>query len=177
MKKLIAILAALMFLFASSAVAETIYLKDMTTEELTDLFNRARNELLSRTKKVASNAVLVSDDELKIYFTGKGKDDSMFGEFELEIVIVNNSDVDLRISFDHIVINGWEVDNYAKFGPIGKGKKTKDHITLKYKEADLEEYKEMEDLEFSFHTYPDDSYHTRREYKNLIYNFNGQGWN
>ena len=73
MKKLIAILAALMFLFASSAVAETIYLKDMTTEELTDLFNRARNELLSRTKKVASNAVLVSDDELKIYFTGKGK--------------------------------------------------------------------------------------------------------
>lgn len=177
MKKLIAVLAALMFLFASFASAETISLENMTTKELTDLMNRTRNELFTRIKKVKSNAVLVKDEDLEIYFTGKGKKDTLFGEFNLEIVIINKSDVDLRISFDHIVINGWEVDNYATFGPIGKGKRMKEYIPLKYTEADLEDYKEIEDIEFSFHTYPDDSYRTRREYKNLVYNFNGKSWN
>lgn len=177
MKKLIAAIAALIFLFASFASAETISLENMTTEELNNLLNRTRNELFMRITRIESDAVLVSDDDLEIYFTGKGKKGILYGEFDLGIVIVNKSDVDLIIRFDHIVINGWEVDNYASFGPIGKGKKAKDYITLKYKEADLEDYKEIEDLEFSFHTYPDDSYSTRKEYKNLVYNFDGKNWN
>ena len=39
------------------------------------------------------------------------------------------------------------------------------------------DYKEIEELEFSFHTYADDTYKTRREYKNLVYNFDGKRWN
>ena len=63
---------------------------------------------------------------MQIYLTGRGEM-NWRNEYELEIVVINNSSTAVTISFDEIIVNGWETETaLVSVRDIGAGKKKKD---------------------------------------------------
>lgn len=63
---------------------------------------------------------------VQIYLTGRGEM-NWRNEYELEIVVINNSSTAVTISFDEIIVNGWKTETaLVSVRDIGAGKKKKD---------------------------------------------------
>lgn len=173
MKRFFALILISIMLFSVS-LAELPDVKSMSTSDLKVLLNMVRNEYLDRLPKATKNTSIVNDNTIQMYCTGKGNDSS--GTFNLEVVIVNKSNDDFSIFFDHIVIDGWETDCIYYISEIGSGKKKKSSITLEYSDADMSSYKEMNDIELTFHL-SDSNYKKIKEYSGIIFDFAGSSWN
>ena len=170
MKKLFVIMLAVLLLF-SAACAEDF--SGMTDEELYNYINLARTELLSRKAKTDEKVYVVNDDNIEIYLTGKKKMD--YDGFKLEIVFINKTDKDLGAHFTHTVVNGWETSSSTFINLIGAGKKIKDEIEINLEDADLSDYKEIEDMEFEIRIY-DSSFNEYKIYKGILLSFDESDW-
>ena len=173
MKKALAVLAALLILF-SAASAETD-VKKMTDDEIYAMINLLKTELLTRIARVEEKTFIIDNDEITIYCTGNGSVNFM-NQFQLEVVFINNSDKEIGVQFDHVVINGWEVDCYSQLSSVKPGRKTKANISLDYEAADLSSYKEIEEIALSFYTFDGSTYRTITNYDEVLLNFNGSSW-
>lgn len=176
MKRFLCLLLVALML-APGAMADTDYSK-MTDAELKTQLNLIRNELNRRITIAGKNKYLVQNEDFDIYFTGSGSYGNWGDEkyFDIEIVVVNKMSKTLNIQFDSISINGWETEVLGnQISGIGLGKKKKDSIRLMYTQADLETYKDMEDVEVTFHTF-DERYHKLYDYGPYTFDFDGKAW-
>lgn len=177
MKKLLCLFLVFMMI-APCAFADTDYSK-MSDSELLKIINEARNELNKRITIAGKNKYLVQNNDFEIYFTGNGSYGNWGSDkyFDIEIVVVNKKDQTLNIQFDGITINGWETETLGnQIKGIGPMKKKKDSIKLLYTQADLESYKDMEDIEVAFHTFNED-YRKIKDYGPFVFDFDGKAWN
>lgn len=177
MKRFLCLLLVALML-APGAIADTDYSK-MTDAELKTQLNLIRNELNKRITIAGKNKYLVQNNDFEIYFTGSGGYGNWGNDkyFDIEIVVVNKMKIPLNIQFDSISINGWETEILGnQISGINAEKKKKDSIRLMYTQADLESYKEMEDVEVTFHTF-DEKYHKIKDYGPYIFDFDGKAWN
>lgn len=162
MKKLAFTLLALVMLFTAvfpcSAFAEIPDFSDMTDEEIQEIIDAARNELVSRKLEEEDAYLLVDQDGVQIYLTGNytlyDYDDPLL---DLEAVIINNTDSKIGVHSDICCVNGWDVDFYGATD-ITAGKKKKCEFELQIGDADISTFEEVEDFEISFVVYNADTY-------------------
>lgn len=176
MKKIACLALALMMLFSYAyAVTNVIDYASMTTQELKKNLSVIRNELQKRIVKSEKDQYLYSDNDIEIYFTGKGKRSTNY--FDLEIVFVNLTDQTLSINIDSISINGWECGSYIpSIGSTTAGKRRKDYLRLNFVDANLDDFRDMQEVEVIFHTYGE-NYQTVKKYGPIMFEFNGSSWN
>ena len=104
-RKILGVLLAIILLY-SAASAEGLNFSSLTPTELQEFINTARNELLRRSAINDGKLFLVDEtDGVQIYLTGRGEM-NWRNEYELEIVVINNSSTAVTISFDEIIVNG-----------------------------------------------------------------------
>ncbi len=145
MKKLLAVILVL-FMLIPCAIAEDY--SSYTTEDLHRIVDAARNELEKR-ELIADNNLLIFDDQnVQIYMTGNGRQWEYSGTnyFDLELIVINNTENDIYIDFENLSINGWNVPS-GNFPQTTAGKKKKDKITLSLTAANIQNYSEIEDME------------------------------
>jgi hypothetical protein len=120
------VLLAILLLY-SAASAEGLNVSSRTPTALQELINTARNEWLRRSAINDGKLFLVDEtDGVQINLTGRGEMNRR-NEYELEIVVINNRRTAVTISFDEIIVNGWETETaLVSVRDIGAGKKKKD---------------------------------------------------
>lgn len=176
MRKIIGIIFAILLL-CSSALAEGLDYSSLTTTELQDIITATSNELLKRTALSDGKLFIIDEaDDLQIYLTGKGEKNWM-GGYDLEIVVINNSSTDVTISFDNIVVNGWETDPFiTQVQDIGAGKRKKGSLPITLDDAEISSISEVEEVEISFHTFDPSSYKTLKRYGPFTIYYDGVNW-
>ena len=181
-RSITAFLLALVFLSTSvlipcSASAEGLDYSALTTAELQDIIADVRNELIERKALSEGNLFLIDEvNDLQIYLTGKGEKDWM-GGYNLEIVVINNGSRAVSVSFDHVVINGWETDVWdGLVQDVGAGKKKKGYLPLAFDEADISSISEVEEVEISFHTFDPSTYMNLNHYGPFTIYYDGSNW-
>lgn len=177
MRKIFGIILAVLLL-CSSAFAEGLDYSSLSTTELQGIITAARNELLRRTALSDGKLFIIDEaDDLQIYLTGKGKT-NLWDEYDLEIVVINNSSRAISIAFDNIVVNGWETNPISSdmVHDIGAGKKKKDSLPIALDDADLYSLSKVEEVEISFHTFDSSSYETLKNYGPFTIYYDGVNW-
>ncbi len=175
MKRLIGLFLAMLLLSSSAFAAGTDY-SSMSVEELQEVITAARNALLVKTVQSDGKLFIVDEpDDLQIYITGNGETNWM-DEFELEAVVINNSSQDVSISFENIIINGWETSPFDQIQSISAGRKKKDGIPLDFKAAEISSINEVEEIEITFYTFDPSTYNTLKHYGPYIFYYDGTNW-
>ena len=143
MKKLLAVWMVCVLLFTSAFAAGTDY-SEMTVSEILDVMNEARNELLERAARRDGNLFVVNDpDGLQIYITGNGETD-WADVYQLDAVVINGTGENITVSFEKIIINGWEtVPLGYQIESIDAGRRKKGSIPLILSETDLTSVSEV----------------------------------
>lgn len=157
MKKLVALLVAA-FILASSSVYAADY-QSMTDEELLTEANAIKNEQVRRELIAGENPVIYDCDGVQAYLTG---DYTLYGEtMELEVVVINDSDVEISLLPDdsQVTINGWECYSFG-VSDVGAGKRKKAGMLMNIGDSDITAYEEISHIEFSLHTMNPDTYMT-----------------
>ena len=162
MKKLIAWVLALLMLGSTVAFAEMPDFSAMTDAELHEIVDGARSELKERELKAEKDTVLVDQDGVKVYLTGKYEINDYSSSsgnvyIRLEAVIINNTDKTIDVFFDSATVNGWDVDNCG-IGEITARHKKKDEFELTISDAEISTYEEIEEIEIKLYIYDDDAY-------------------
>ena len=157
MKKLVALLVAA-FILASSSVYAADY-QSMTDEELLTEANAIKNEQVRRELIAGENPVIYDCDGVQAYLTG---DYTLYGEtMELEVVVINDSDVEISLLPDdsQVTINGWECYSFG-VSDVGAGKRKKAGMLMNIGDSDITAYEEISHIEFSLYTMDPDTYMT-----------------
>lgn len=173
-KKLFAVLlAAIIFvLIPAEAFAEAPDFSTLTDEELHELINGARNELKKRELNAEGGMLFFEQDGVTVYLTGDYKvygTDEMFIEFAA--TIVNDSDYDVNIQVDSVVMNGWDVYGSGASGITAHHKK-KDGFSLCLTDADIRTFEEIEEIEFNLYLYDSAAWKRISTIDPIIINFN-----
>lgn len=150
MKKYIAMILILVLSITSMiAFAEGIDVTSMTDEELRAIVSSARNELAKRELDAAADTVLFDAEGVKMYLTGNSRvsNDGEFAYFE--VVVVNDTDVEVGITVDSASINGWDVFGSDVYG-TSAGKKQKAEMFFKISDAEISTIEEIDDMELTF---------------------------
>ena len=110
--------------------------------------NMIRNELTKRELIANGNTLLFDDQNVQIFMTGNGSPWEVSGKkyYDVEMIVINNTEYDINIDFDKLSINGWDAPS-GLIVQISSGKKKKDTISLSLTAASLQNYKEIEDVE------------------------------
>lgn len=150
---------ALALLLCSCALAEGLDFASMTDEELQTVIDTARNELTNRQLIYAENTVLIDQDGIKLYLSGKNdfrlREESAY--LELGTVLVNDSDKNVSILVDDLYVNGWRISALGG-GHADAGKKDKSTLDMNLFEAEITAFEDIEEMEFTFRVYDSDSY-------------------
>ena len=176
MKKLLAVWMVCVLLFTSAFAAGTDY-SEMTVSEILDVMNEARNELLERAARRDGNLFVVNDpDGLQIYITGNGETD-WADVYQLEAVVINGTGENITVSFEKIIINGWEtVPLGYQIESIDAGRRKKGSIPLILSETDLTSVSEVEEVEICFHTFDPASFLELKYYGPYTIHYDGFFW-
>ena len=162
MKKLIALIL-LVCMTLTFASAETD-LKSMTDDELRQLKNEIGMELFSRKAHASEKNIIMETDEFLLYSTGNGRNRT--GKYEMELVFANKTDRQLAVSFDYVIIDGWQVGMFDTSTLTEPNIKKKFTVDIEYSEAELNSIEEAGEMLFTIHTY-DGSYKQQHEYKDV----------
>lgn len=162
MKKLIALIL-LVCMTLTFASAETD-LKSMTDDELRQLKNEIGMELFSRKAHESEKNIILETDEFLLYSTGNGRNRT--GKYEMELVFANKTDRALSVSFDSVIIDGWQIKMFDTSTLVDPGVKRKFGIDIKYTEAELSSIDDVGEMTFSFHIY-NREYKTEKTYTNI----------
>lgn len=152
MKKLFALILAMLML-CGFCLAESADYSSMTDEQLHAVVDAARNELAKRELVAAENLVLIDQDGVQMYMTGKYKvwgNDNVY--LTLEVVVVNDSARIVSVSFDNASVNGWETFSTG-VGETSPGKKQKGTLEFRISDADIKTYEEVQDIELNMYLY------------------------
>jgi len=176
MKKILGVFLAIV-LFCSTALAAGTDYSSMTVEELQTVIDAARNALLTKTAQSDGKLFIMDDPNgLQIYLTGKGEK-NWLGSYDLEIIVINNGKSAVSISFDNIVINGWETNAFgSQVQDVGAGKKKKDSIPLSFDDTDISSISEVEEVEITFHTFDPSTYKTNGKFGPITIYYDGSNW-
>ncbi|MBR1643534.1 MAG: hypothetical protein IJ683_14580 [Butyrivibrio sp.] len=176
MKKVLGLLVALLLAaMPLIACAAQIDYSAMSVEELNEVVNSARNEILKKT--TAQDKLYLVDDPsgVSMYLTGNGEN-GWLGTYDIEVVVINNTTTNLSIYFDNIVVNGWETNAlYSSISSTSAGRKQKAALSLQLEEAEISSSDEIEEVEISFHTY-DDDYNIVSKYGPIVFFYDGSAW-
>lgn len=151
MKKLIALLLALLFC-ACAASASEIDWSGMTDDEIKGIIAEAQAELSKRSPAVegalpiAEGTVLLDRDGILATLTGKV--DTLGSLMTLEVIVENNSAEPIFLNVHSSSINGWEVFG-AGISDIGAGKKKKGDLMFTLDDAGISSPSEIEELELT----------------------------
>ncbi len=157
MKKIVALLLAVMLLMGTSVVcAEGIDLSGKTAQELLDLIDAARIELALQMPPVSDGVTLYEDDNLVI--TLNGDPFIEYGSLVLPTVVVNKTERNLIISFDNASCNGWDV--LVSTASVSASKKAKEQIEIYSVEedADLTDVADLQDVSCRISYFDDDDW-------------------
>ena len=173
-KKVFAILlAAIIFvLIPCEAFAEAPDFSAMTDEELHELIGLARNELKKRELKAEGGMILFEQDGVTVYLTGDYRvygSDSMYIAFAA--TVVNDSDYDLNVQVDSVVLNGWDVYG-GGIGGITAHHKKKGEFDLCLTDADISSFEEIEEIEFNLYLYNSSEWERISTIDPIVINFN-----
>lgn len=164
MKKLLALFTALMLL-CGTCLAEAPDYTAMSDAELHAIIDAARNELAKRERTMAADTVLIEQNDVTVYLTGKYRlwdgDDFMSGDpfcyLDLEVVVVNDSDRNVSVTIDTASVNGWVVYG-SGISETTPGKKQKGELEFKISDGEAFSYEEVEEIEINFYLYDMDQW-------------------
>ena len=148
--------------FPCAAFAEAPDFSAATVDEILEVLNAIRNELVSRDLVQREDVVLIDENDVKLYLTGKYEIEEYSSGtvyIELEAVVVNNTDKKIGVRPDSSSVNGWDVD-YSGISDVSAGKKKKGEIELKISDADISTFEEIEDVELTMLVYDGENYQT-----------------
>ena len=154
-----ALAAAILAAVLISCFARAADYQSMTDEELLAEANAIKNEQVRRGLIAGENPVIYDCDGVQAYLTG---DYTLYGEtMELEVVVINDSDVEISLLPDdsRVTINGWECYSFG-VSDIGAGKRKKAGMLMNIGDSDITAYEEISHIEFSLHTMNPDTYMT-----------------
>ena len=131
----------------------------------------------AQNKQTNEEIHLVDDPQsISLYLTGKTE---MFGSntVNIEYVIVNNTNTTLDLTFDSIVINGWEVNETLSglYNLRSKNKK-KGNLTIFLSDADLTSMSEIKEMVLNFHIADSDKYKILNRFGPITLRFDGKNW-
>lgn len=169
---ILVIALAFIMLVPLEAFAEVPDFSAMTDEELHELIDGARNELKKRELNAEGGMILFEQDGVTVYLTGDYRiygDDSKYIEFSA--TVVNDSDYDLNIQVDSVVLNGWDVYG-GGIGGITAHHKKKGDFDLCISDADISSFEEIEEIEFNLYLYDSSAWKRISTIDPIILNFN-----
>lgn len=175
MKKLLVILLA-MCLMWGTCLAEGMNFAEMTDEQLHGILDAVRNELAQRELAIAENTVLVEQDGVTVYLTGKY---DLWGDPEtglymgLQAIVVNESEYNVAVTVESASINGWVVYS-GGIGESAAGKKQKSTIDFDLTAAEVTSYEEIEDIEMNLVLYDMTEWETISRVETIILHPNQQ---
>lgn len=73
------------------------------------------------------------------------------------VIVVNDSDINVRVGVESMSVNGWEVSN-SGFSSVSPGKKLKDELTFNAVDTDITTVEEIETIEITFRLSNADTY-------------------
>lgn len=162
LKKIVAILFACIFVFSTTSAYATDY-SSLSDNELRQIFNNARNELVKRGFKVEKKTVFFDQNNIQIYINGDIKIDKLYSWGDdyylyLPIVIVNDSDKNINVIFGDSSLNGWITDVTNPIGSIPAGKKAKGDLLFELENTEIEKLLDFEEAEFTIVIYDQDDW-------------------
>ena len=161
MRKLVAILACLVFMF-SCAMAED-YSK-MSDEELQGIIDAIRSELLLREPSFGENYLLYDENDIQIYLTGTYSArahsfDKDVVVIEFDAILINNSGNDVYLDIEDCYVNGWSASSSSEIGSVKAGKKAKGAIRVNSSAVTEKGVgTELEEIEWTFRFIDPDNY-------------------
>ena len=148
MKKTISVFLVIILLFnISLAFAEEVDFSKYSDDELRSFITSARIELIKRLGKSVENTLIYDGNGIKIYLTGNYNDINMWGQIELECVVVNETGKEIAMWDDDAYVNGWSA--YTRkyiVNNLKTGKKEKGTIYINAKKANLSSFEDIEDI-------------------------------
>lgn len=176
MKKFLTVLLALLLL-CGSCLAEGLDYASMTDAQLHDIVDAARNELTKRELVAEGKTLLFEHDGVSVYLTGDFKADSLHTDsmhfMRASVIVVNDSDINVRVGVDSMSVNGWEVSN-SGFSSVSPGKKLKDELTFNAVDTDITTVEEIETIEITFRLSNADTYMFFADVPTVTLHFNVQ---
>lgn len=121
-----------------------------------------KNAVTFERKSLETDTVLMDKNSVSAVLTGYEVDDT-WGQYCLNVYLVNNTDTDVMYSIDDSSVNGYMADPYWAY-TVGAGKSA--FTTISYDESTLEEIgitdmeTEIENIEFTLKAYDDEKMDT-----------------
>ena len=172
MKKLVCITLTLLLLMSAASAATSF--STMTTAELMDLLSGARNEIMTRAAKVSGQTFIIDDNNVQIYFTGKGREG--WSGFDMEVAVVNNTKDTIYFSCDCVTVNGWQITGYDDIPIVYPGNRAIGTICINYKSVGLESISEIEEVVISSPYVFNDALNHIANGKDVVIDFQGCDW-
>lgn len=176
MKRTLALLFALLML-CGTCLAEGLDYPSMTDEQLHAVIDAARNELSKRELVLDGKTLLFEKEGVSVYLTGDFKEDSFTTDslhyMRAEVIVVNDSDLNVRVGIDSMSVNGWEV-SCSGFSAVSAGKKVKDELYFNAVDTDVTSVEEIETVEITFRLSNADTYKFFADVEPITLHFNVQ---
>ena len=174
MKRFTAVLFAALFLVMNVAFAEGLDFASMSDEELHSIIGGARNELAKRELVAGENTVLFEENGVSVYLTGEHDvygDDTLY--LELGAVVVNDTEYSIGVDLESVSINGWIVYG-GGVSETEPGKRQEGTLDIDLSDAEISSYEEIEDIEFEFYVYDEETYDTLFSVDPVTVHFNAE---
>lgn len=145
MKKLIAIIMALVIILPVVALAELPDITSFSDQELKDLISACSAELMTRRTYNPEGILLFEYEGAKVYQTGKATVDSS-GHLRVPVVVYNDMDCGIAFGAENVICNGWDV---AGGGVKASAKaKSKENLLFLLGDAEITSLEQIESLRF-----------------------------
>ena len=155
MKKLVVCVVLIMCISSCAFAA--------TPEELINIIDQARLELMQFYPPVVNGTVLYEDDNVKMtaisapYFDEYWSVGDDYGTMHIDVIIENYTNYSIQCLFSEIAVNSWTLNGYAE--EVMANKKIKGSISIDYiEDTDLNSVEEIETIEGVFSYVRSDSW-------------------
>ncbi len=176
MKRTLALLFALLML-CGTCLAEGLDYPSMTDEQLHAVIDAARNELSKRELVLDGKTLLFEKEGVSVYLTSDFKADTIVTDswhyMRASVIVVNDSDLNVRVGIDSMSVNGWEV-SCTGFSSVAPGKKSKDELYFNALDTDVTSVEEIETVEITFRLANADTYMYFADVEPITLHFNVQ---
>lgn len=157
MKKLLAILATLLMVVTMLGVLSGCGSEDNDDKSGAKTSDNGKNDKKEDVELSIEKTVLVDQDGIKVTAT-EVKEDKIFGK-EINMLVENNTDKDVTVSCDDLIINNYMVTNLFVCS-VSAGKKSNEGLDISSTELKEENIENIGLIEMTFNVYDSDSYDT-----------------
>ena len=157
MKKLLAILATLLMVVTMLGVLSGCGSEDNDDTSGAKTADNGKNDKKEDVELSIEKTVLVDQDGIKVTAT-EVKEDEIFGK-EINMLVENNTDKDVTVSCDDLIINNYMVTNLFVCS-VSAGKKSNEGLDISSTELKEENIENIGLIEMTFNVYDSDSYDT-----------------